>query len=206
MDTLKFIALKYKLDLKGSSPIEIPNMGRNNLARLFAELGFKTGAEIGTERGYYAQVLCKANPHLKLFCIDAWTEIPGYRTHVKQGELDEIYKEAISRLSPFNCVLIKSFSNDAVNNFKNESLDFIYIDANHSYDAVTADLKLWSKKVKKGGIISGHDYARNTREVVRAVKDFTESNKILPWFTVGTEARVPNEIRDLTRSFMWVKT
>jgi hypothetical protein len=43
---------------------------------------------------------------------------------------------------------------------KNESLDFVYIDANHKYDAVKKDLELWYPKVRKGGVFAGHDYLK----------------------------------------------
>jgi hypothetical protein len=99
MKTLEFIAKKYHLDLKASSPIEILNMGRNNLPELFAELGFKVGLEMGAEAGRYAEVLCKGNPEGKLYCVDAWKAYPGYREHVSQSQLDEIYESAKKRLS-----------------------------------------------------------------------------------------------------------
>lgn len=47
MDTLDYIVKKYNLDINARSPIEIPNIGRNNLPELFKELRFKVGAEIG---------------------------------------------------------------------------------------------------------------------------------------------------------------
>ena len=50
------------------NPIEIPNSNRETLAWLFNQLGFTVGAEIGTERGLYAQVLLDKNPNLQLFC------------------------------------------------------------------------------------------------------------------------------------------
>jgi hypothetical protein len=204
MNTLNYILKKYNLNPSTPLPIEIPNMGRDNLGNLFNELGYTVGAEIGTERGLFSEVLCKANPKLKLFCIDPWRELPSYRAHVKQDLLDEIYANAVKRLTPYRCRLIKSLSEEAVEKFKDRSLDFVYIDANHDYEHVTMDLNIWCKKVKSGGIVSGHDYARNSRSVIQAVTDFTRAKKIVPWFTIGREARMPNEIRDLTRSYMWV--
>ena len=205
MKTLEFITKKYNLDLSLPSPIEIPNISRDNLAELFAELGFKKGAEIGTEQGLYAEILCKANPGLKLHCIDAWAVYPGYREHVAQGLIDKFHLEAKKRLSLFPCKVIKAFSIDAAKKLPDNSLDFVYIDANHDYGYVTTDLRIWSKKVRKGGIVSGHDYAHRAPGVVRATNDFTKINKITPWFIIGTEERIPGQKRDLSRSYMWVK-
>lgn len=114
---------------------------RTELAKHFAELGFKKGAEIGVFKGYYSQVLCENIPSLKLYCIDL-----------------VIQKLTKDKLSPFNCELIEKSSMDAVKDFEDESLDFVFIDANHYYENVKNDIEEWTKKVRKGGIVSGHDY------------------------------------------------
>ncbi len=49
---------------------------------------------------------------------------------------------------------------DALADFEDESLDFVYIDGNHAAPWVDDDIREWSKKVRKGGVVSGHDYAR----------------------------------------------
>ena len=53
---------------------------------------------------------------------------------------------------------IKSISWEAASKFDNESVDFVFIDAGHDYESVTKDISCWFPKIKKGGIISGHDY------------------------------------------------
>jgi hypothetical protein len=68
--------------------------------------------------------------------------------------------------------VIKSMSVDAARRFKNRSIDFIFIDAAHDYDNVTADIAAWMPKVKAGGIMAGHDYdADYINGVVKAVDD-----------------------------------
>ena len=57
-----------------------------------------------------------------------------------------------------NVEIIKGFSLEVVNKFDDETFDWIYIDANHNYDSVKADLVAWIPKVKIGGWISGHDW------------------------------------------------
>ena len=47
---------------------------------------------------------------------------------------------------------------DAVKDFADKSLDFVFIDGHHGYDYIKEDIREWSKKVRKGGIVSGHDY------------------------------------------------
>lgn len=212
MDTLTHIQDKFKLDINKRSPIEIPNFGRDQLGGLFYGLGFTVGAEIGTEQGAYAETLLKGNPKLQLFCVDAWTAYRGYRDHTRQEKLDRFYQITKDRLEPYKqrTVIIKSFSMDALKDFKNESLDFVYIDGNHDFINVTQDIFYWSKKVRKGGIISGHDYVKVKNEaahvhVRQVLSGYTDAYNIKPWFVLGSEARVPGEIRDTPRSWMFIK-
>ena len=213
MNTLDYIVKKYNLNLDQRLPIQIANIGRDNLAELFFELGYRIGVEIGTERGLYAEVLCKANPKLKLYCIDPWSSYPGYREYVPQKKLDACYDEAKTRLSAFNCELVKALSQDALNDFLDESLDFVYIDGNHEFTYITQDLYSWSKKVKPGGIIAGHDYMINKDKpdnrvpchVLWVVNAFMAAYEIRPWFVVGAKDRVPGEVRDKPRSWFYIK-
>lgn len=210
MDTLNYILNKYNLTPR-RMPTEIPNMGRVNLPELFNELGFKTGAEVGVLKGLFSEVICKGIPDHKLYCIDAWKiYVPDYRDYKHQVLLDRAYNEALARLSDYNVEIIKEFSEDAVKRFEDNSLDFVYIDANHEYPFITRDLIIWTKKVKVGGIVSGHDYyesrAKHSRcHVLPAVIGYTRAYKIWPWFVIGTKAMNEGEIRDRSRSWMFVK-
>ncbi|TSC65333.1 MAG: hypothetical protein CEO21_440, partial [Microgenomates group bacterium Gr01-1014_80] len=156
--TLNYILKKFNITFgrKTPMPIEIPNFGRDNLASLFAELGFKTGVEIGVETGAYSEILLKNNPGLKLYSIDPWKAYSGFRDYTVQEELDKLYKDAKTRLAPYpNSEIIRKFSMDGVKDFADNSLDFVYIDANHSFLNITQDIIEWSKKIKVNGIISG---------------------------------------------------
>jgi len=209
--TLDFIQKKYNLDINQPPPIEIPNIGRNDLAALFAELGFKVGAEIGVETGAYSEILCKANPGLKLHCVDCWKTYKGYRDHVDQQRLDALYEEAKERLAPYDCIIHRYFSNSYVNFVRDNSLDFVYIDANHEIPWVMDDICLWIKKVRDGGIISGHDYYESTWNrrtkchVLYAVQCYTKALRVKPWFIAGTKAMPEGVTRDRSRSWFWVK-
>lgn len=132
----------------------LENKGRNDLAQLFTGIG----AEVGVERAVFSKVIGKYST--KLYLIDPWQAYRGYREHVSQDKLDNFFKESVERMMGVNTVFIKAFSLDAVKDFEDESLDFVYIDANHSYENAKADIEAWSKKVKKGGIVAGHDYVR----------------------------------------------
>jgi len=211
MNALEYICNRYGLDrYQKNLPIEIPDTTRDTLASIFADLGFTEGAEIGVERGLYSEVLCKNNPGLHLYSIDAWKAYRGYRDHVTQAKLDEIYRDAVLRLAPYNCTLIRKFSLDAVRTFADASLDFVFIDANHEIRQVIDDISEWQKKVRVGGIVAGHDYilrkgAGYIMHVPYAVRAWTEAYQIGPWFVLGRKNAPEGEVRETTRSWFYVK-
>lgn len=142
---------------------------RRDLARFFAEQEFNLGAEVGVLSGSYSAELCKQNPNLKLYCIDSWDLNPSRYIGFRERK----YQQAVQTLENYNCELIKAFSMDAVRRFEPESLDFVYIDANHSFDAVMCDIIEWARRVKKGGIVSGDDYVHSGGGVKTAVDTYT---------------------------------
>jgi hypothetical protein len=137
--------------------IKLP-ITRNGFAELLGKFGFTEGVEIGTDQGIYAEILLKSNPRLHLTCIDPWKSYSDYKDIQSQKELDKNYETTKQRLKKYDMEIIRTTSMEAVKGFKDESLDFIYIDGNHEFNYVVEDLENWQKKVKKGGIISGHDY------------------------------------------------
>lgn len=211
MNTLDYILEKFNIayNKKMPMPIEIPNFGRNNLATLFAELGFKTGAEIGVETGAYSETLLKNNPGLKLYSIDPWKAYNDFRDYTNQDKLNSLYEETRTRLAPYSCKIIRKFSQDATKDFTDNSLDFVYIDGNHSFLNIANDIIEWTKKVRVGGIISGHDYVKHKPHMKIHVKQvviaYTDAYFIKPWFVLGSYEEISGQIRDNSRSWMWVK-
>lgn len=191
-------------------PIDLPNRDRDDLAAFFGAFGFRRGVEIGTEQGAYAEVLCRRNPGLHLTCVDAWSCYRGYREHVTQSKLDGFFEATKARLSPYHVDFIRAYSVDGAKEIPDRSLDFVYIDANHTLPFVVQDLVAWENKVKKGGIVSGHDFCRRGKgpyqvHVVEAVTAWTQSYHIAPWFVIGSKTAEPGEKRDRPRSWMYVK-
>lgn len=185
-NTLNTIVKRYNLNLDLPSPISV-NDTREDLPRLFHELGFKVGAEIGVDRGIYAQVLCENNPGVQLFCIDPWKLYKEYADFNNQNVLNVNYHNTKKRLAPYNALVLKASSMGIVNSFADNSLDFVYIDANHAYKYVLQDCREWSKKVRPGGIVSGHDYTTRRHknvglDVKKAVDQFMQENNIKPFF------------------------
>ena len=193
---------KYKIDLNQPSPFWVNCNRLIDLPVIFKDLGFTKGAEIGVLEGKYSKILCQSNPELKLYCIDPWEFYPVHKNFRKARMYEPIYQKAKETLSKYpNSEIIRKKSVDAVKDFADESLDFVFIDADHRFQAVTNDIAEWSKKVRVGGIISGHDYGKSrSKDFVHArfvVHAWTSAYEIHPWFVLDA----PNE-----QSWMWVKT
>ena len=101
---------------------------------------------------------------------------------------------------------------EAVEDFKNESLDFVYIDANHEFRYIAEDLAEWTKKVKKGGIVSGHDYfytktgTNNDHwHVAHVLNAYIQAFNIPNWYLLGRNKAIEGEKRDKWRSWMFFK-
>jgi len=159
----------------------VKNFLRNNLAEKFAELGFTKGYEIGVHKGIYSEILCKANTKLCLKSVDPYTVVyqDDYSRNLGLRRQESVFKQAVNRLKPYNCEIIKKTSLEAVRNVPYETLDFVYIDGSHQFDYAMADIIEWTKRVKKGGIVSGHDYDPNLMSgVVLAVKTYAEAHNI----------------------------
>jgi hypothetical protein len=212
-NTYQYILSKYNLKVGKDFFVEIPDMSRDDLGTLFKELNFNEGAEIGVERGLYSEVLCKANPKLHLWGIDPWSKdayIPGISgVDQEQAGFEICYNEAVNRLKPYNVTLIRKYSMDALDDFEDESLDFIYIDANHDFVNFTRDIDGWKNKVKMGGIVAGHDYAyfsyKKFNHVKRVIESYTRCYRMRPYFVIGG-MEYNGLKRDKYRSWMWVKT
>lgn len=151
-----------------------PRFRRRDLATLFNEMGYKVGAEVGVAGGRYSQVLCERISDLKLFCVDPWDKSKYNRRGGPSEQHYTNYDLTKERLQGYDYTMIRAISMDGVKFFEDSSLDFVYIDANHDFDFVMEDLVHWTRKVKKGGIVSGHDYYNfNNSGVVEAVNVYT---------------------------------
>lgn len=196
--------------LKGRS-VEIPDTGRNFIPKLLKDFGLNNIAEIGVYKGEYTEVLAKAG--LTVFGIDPWDEAVEYPYYNgksnPQAVEDENYKITKDRVSKYsNVYLIKRTSMDALELFEDESLDAVYIDGNHSFKYVAEDIASWTKKVKKGGFVCGHDYFYGNKanfHVKYVVDAFVEAHGIKNLWILGRKNAEEGEIRDKWRSWVFQK-
>jgi hypothetical protein len=210
VDTLKFILEQFEGSVERSAVLpynqhhRVHGFGRGDLARLMSRMGFKKLLEVGVYRGEYSEILCRTNPQATVYSVDPWKSFRRYKKRLPQGWMDKNRRMAEALLAPFsnNVIVVKS-SMEAAADFEDGSLDFVYIDGAHDFDNAMMDIITWSRKVRVGGIVAGHDYDQLLDEcrVNEAVLGYTLAYRIDPWFVIGGKG-MPE---DHEASFMWVK-
>lgn len=118
------------------------------------------GIEIGVFKGEFSkEILSKWGG--TLYLVDVWRPLGEEYEDASNHILHlDAYAETMQNIKGFEDrgIMIRANSKFASEMFGDNSLDFIYIDANHAYDFVVEDISLWFPKLKKGGILAGHDY------------------------------------------------
>jgi SAM-dependent methyltransferase len=148
-------------------------------------------AEVGTWRGDFAARIVRASSPSELYLIDPWE----YRSEEKyqgalyggdaaagQQKLDSIHERVLDRfraeINSGQVIVRRERSTDACRSFSDDSLDWVYIDADHSYEGVMRDLEAYYRVVRPGGFLAGDDYGREDRwfgqGVTRAVDEFAD--------------------------------
>lgn len=142
---------------------------RDELPDILNRLGLLgVGVEVGVERAHHACALRKRWNGKLLICVDKWDVNPNYAACDKARH-DSSRTEAFRNLAQFGGAveIMEMWSLDAAKKIEADCLatdklvpplDFVYLDADHSYEAVKADIATWRKLIKPGGIIAGHDW------------------------------------------------
>jgi hypothetical protein len=121
------------------------------------------GVEIGVWEGENLKRLAIECLNIKkIYGIDPYQAYGNWKRFVDIDSLNSAKKQAqenISNLS--NAELIVKSSLEASESFEDESLDFVFIDGNHSFESAYNDIITWYPKVKTGGLFSGDDFSRD---------------------------------------------
>ena len=141
--------------------------------------GYRYGAELGVSHGRFTSYLCSLMEDMKMIAIDLWAEQPnnsGPQTFERKDgwyhdEKLEGLKKHCAKYFPGRVDIRQQHSVEAAKGIRDESLDFVFIDADHSYEGCLADILAWTPKIKIGGMIAGHDFNDRWPGVQRAVKE-----------------------------------
>jgi hypothetical protein len=126
-----------------------------------------------------------------LYMVDNWGTLDqtgdgGFPTEWHEKN----FTDAQERVKPFGgkAIFLRGKSVEMAHFVKDESLSWIYIDADHSYNGVWDDLTAWLPKVKKSGVVSGHDYLNKNYGVLHAVQNFCITYNYLPIHTIPEQS------------------
>lgn len=120
-----------------------------------------TAAEIGVMFGHFAGAVLSLWNGKEYICVDLWNNQPTdvYKEQQSTVDYNAAYRAVMDLSARDRRVrVVKDYSVNAAQKIPNDSLDWVFIDANHSYRAVLDDMDAWWSKVKPGGVFSGHDY------------------------------------------------
>jgi hypothetical protein len=161
------------------------------------------GVEIGVKEGKFSERILHFWRGETLLSIDPWREFGEEYincANVAQAQQDAYYHETQSRLARFGprSHILRMTSEEAAGEVADDSLDFSYLDAQHHYEAVKQDIALWWPKIRRGGLVCGHDYGDENEtnehgvvsvfEVKRAVDEFVRETKE-PFFVTTKDKR-----------------
>ena len=148
------------------------------------------GVEVGTQYGLFASHILKYWKGQKLYLVDAWRQFDNYNDVANldnNGQLDCLTKTFMNTyIFQDRVAFIRDLSVGAAELFENNSLDFVYLDADHSYAGCKKDLFAWFSKIKKGGLFGGHDFINSSKDingcadfgVKEAVEEFANKNNL----------------------------
>ena len=166
-----------------------------NRAQLMTEIHQHLGdveiaVEVGTWRGDFAKEMCRRLQPEKFYAVDPfllyeeYTDKPNPSEFANQDNLDKLADKVAPLISGLlkegYSKLLRAKSQDAVKQFADNSIDVVYVDADHKFDPVLADITAWYQKVKPGGVLCGDDYIAGSRiekfQVIEAVEHFAKQH------------------------------
>jgi predicted O-methyltransferase YrrM len=149
------------------------------IEKLVRKNKFSIGVELGVLYGYHLSHLLESCRNLKMSGVDLYQKVigSGY-DNVENNEFENLYLQIKSKLESFERFnLIREDTISGSNHIKDKTLDFVFIDADHRYEAVKNDINAWQEKIKNGGILAGHDYDQPDWPGVRiAVNEWATKN------------------------------
>lgn len=168
---------KYKAMLKVApgtpANVEARTKRWDVLTHLVTNNRWRRGAEIGVLNGATFFQLLDRCPALSMIAVDQWaTDAPDYGDLTKVGEEFQEQAKAYGERAR----ILRGSSAEMACQVDDASLDFCFVDAEHTFVAASADIAAWAPKVKKGGAIMGHDI--NLAPVAAAVMESLPGRKI----------------------------
>jgi len=140
---------------------------------LFVEIG----AFMGKSTCYIAQEIKRKNKEIEFHVIDHFCGSPEHEQMLKGKNLFDIFINNMEAAEVLDSIeVIRKDANDVIENYEDNSIDFLYLDADHSYEAVKNDIQKWLPKVR--GTLVGDDYVNVHPGVIKAVNEILGQENI----------------------------
>ena len=137
-------------------------------------------AEIGVCEGEYSQFILDIAKPSRLFLVDVWNYIDlSYNDHnmVDNNHHEQRYRAVAKKFLNYpNAHLLRIKSDAMLEIFPEKYFDWIYVDADHSYEGCKKDLEIADKLTKDNGYILGHDYCKKFQGVIDSTNEFIKNN------------------------------
>jgi predicted O-methyltransferase YrrM len=150
-------------------PIRDSGARYNVIAQLVKDKNWTRGAELGVLRGSTLFYLLDNCPSLVMVGVDRWQAYPELEKH-DQDTMDFFAGAVKAKAKRYDsrCIILHGDSVEMAEFVPDGSLDFVFIDGDHSEDGCARDIAAWRSKVHTGGMMMGHDI--NWRTVRNAVE------------------------------------
>lgn len=150
--------------------------------------------EVGSYKGKstvcMAVSIANSGKYIPFYAVDTWEGSEEHHENQSFADIDVInnnlYNIFLQNIKPVKNYItpIRKLSIEAAKDFIDHSLAFVYLDASHDYENVKNDINAWCTKIKKGGILAGHDWQH--QDVVKAVTEFSTHNNLNIFTNAGT--------------------
>jgi hypothetical protein len=128
------------------------------------------GAWLGKSSSYLCDKAAEIRPNAQIFIVDTWKgSVNELETFHKLAVTNDVYAMFLENMGERKFTPIRKTSLEAAPDFADNSIDVMFIDMEHTLNAVRADIRAWFPKVKPGGWMAGHDYGTGWPDVVKAV-------------------------------------
>lgn len=151
----------YQNDCFGENWFTFPELYKQVVEEASSRSVFvEVGCWKGKSSAYMAVEIANSQKDITFYCVDTWT---GSKEHEGYSELQNLYNIFLENMNPVSQFYfpLKITSLEASKKFKDNSVDFVFLDAAHDYQNAKQDILAWWPKVKVGGILAGHDYWDN---------------------------------------------
>jgi hypothetical protein len=131
--------------------------------------------ELGVAEGYFSEHMLRDWNSSHHYAVDNWGTLPVTGDGAfPQDWHNANYEKSMAKLNPYGdrVTVLRGLTWRMAQSVKDGSLDLVYLDAAHYYEAVKQDLEAWYSKVKPGGIVAGHDFVNPAYGVLQAVSEF----------------------------------